>query len=217
MKEAKDWKKWPDAVSLQEIEKLLRFIPKWDGHFRGKDPEKFSNVYSAALPVIKELEHEKLETAKLDAEQLQKISKVFDALSRYSEQAYESTDCSKILHTILPDLIVMWDREIRKGIVGNENRKEAEIYAFNFLPKMQIELKEAIGTCMEAEMLGFEEAARYIRKSCGFESLPKLIDEHNYVIYTRLADFRFYLESLKQRNEIRNEDCDRLKTKLPRI
>ena len=66
-------------------------------------------------------------------------------------------------------------------------------------------------------MLGFEEAARYIRKSCGFESLPKLIDEHNYVIYTRLADFRFYLESLKQRNEIRNEDCDRLKTKLPRI
>jgi hypothetical protein len=43
----------------------------------------------------------------------------------------------------------MWDRNIRLGILGNENKKKGSMYALDFLPKMQNELFEAINTCME--------------------------------------------------------------------
>lgn len=214
MKEAKDWTKWPDSVSLQEIEKLLRFIPKWDRHFRGKNPEKFLEVYDKILPIVSELWQEKLEAAKFDLDQLKRISVAFDAVAQYSELAYESTDCSKILHTILPHLVVMWDMKIRRGILGDENRKHATVYAFEFLPKMQIELKEAISNCIDVKGLSFEEAAKHIRQLCGFETLPKLIDEHNYVIHTKSEKFGFYLDRLKHDGEIRTEDHERLRAKL---
>lgn len=214
MKERKDWKKWPDSVSLEEIKKLLNFIPKWDYHFRGKDPERFFEIYNEILSTIKELEHERLENANLNTELIQKIKTVFDEVAQCSGEAYESTDCSKILHTILPNLIVMWDREIRKRIVGHENKKEAAIYALEFLPQMQKELQESIKTCMEEEGLNRKEAIEYIRESCGYETLPKLIDEHNFAIYTKSVEFRDYLEKLKEQNKITIKEYRRLANKL---
>ena len=35
---------------------------------------------------------------------------------------YESTDASKILHTILPNFFVMWDDKIKEGVIqGRDN------------------------------------------------------------------------------------------------
>jgi len=214
MRERKDWKKWLDSVSIEEIEKLLKFIPKWDLHFRGKDPIRFYEIYNEILPIVKELEHEKLENVDFTTELIQKVQVIFDKVAQCSGLAYESTDCSKILHTILPHLIVMWDRKIRKGILGHENKKEAAVYSLEFLPRMQIELQEALNTCMEEEGLNQEEAIKYIRQRCGNETLPKLIDEHNYVIYTKTIEFRSYLEKFKEDGEITPNDYVRLTKKL---
>lgn len=214
MKERKDWKKWPNSVSLEEIKKLLDFIPKWDSHFRGKDPERFGKIYNEILPVIKKLKPERLENANFNTELIQKIQKIFDEVAQCSGRAYESTDCSKILHTILPHLIVMWDRGIRKGILGHENKKEGAVYSLEFLPQMQIELQEAINTCIEEKGLKPEEAIEYIRRSCGYETLPKLVDEYNYVIYTKTIEFRTYLEELKEQSKITIKDYKRLVNKL---
>ena len=214
MRELKNWEKWPDSVSIDEIEKLLQFISKWDRQFKGKNPTRFAEIFKQILPTIKELKNEKLENAKFTSEFLQKIRAIFDKVTK-GQGHYESTDCSKILHTILPHLIVMWDRKIRLGILGNENKKRGSMYALDFLPKMQNALFEAINTCMEEEKLERGEAIKYIRQECGNETLPKLIDEHNYVTHTETIDFKYYLEKNKEDGKISANAFKRLVQKLP--
>lgn len=95
---------------------------------------------------------------------------------------YESTDASKILHTLLPNLIVMWDDKIRDGMsVG----KRGIDYANVFLPKVQEELEEAIRTCMDERNLTCIGAIAYIREQCDGKTLAKLADEYNYMKYTK--------------------------------
>lgn len=94
MKEVKDWQKWPDSVSLEEIRKLLKFIPKWDPHFRVKDPKKFDKVYKEILPIIRELKNERLENTKFNTELMRKIQKIF-AIPRVL-RAWHSIDRSRL-------------------------------------------------------------------------------------------------------------------------
>ena len=216
MREMKNWQKWPDSVSMDEVEKLLQFIPKWDGHFRCNNPSRFVEIFNQILPTVKELKDEKLENLKFNSEILQKIRAIFDNVAK-CQGRYQSTDSSKILHTILPHLIVVWDCKIRLGILGNENKKKGSMYALDFIPKMQNELFEAIGTCMKEENLEREEAIKYIRQGCGNETLPKLIYEHNYVIHTKTIDFKYYLEKNKEDCEITINDFRRLVQKLPSL
>jgi hypothetical protein len=214
MKERKDWKKWPTSVDLEEIQRLLDFIPKWDLHFRGKNPVALFRIYREILPAIDEMYNLPLEDVTLTAEMMKMIADIFDKTARCSGKAYESTDCSKILHTILPNLVVMWDQKIRQGILGDEKKKSGAVYSLEFLPNMQIELREAIATCMDSRGLGREEAIKYIRDLCGYESLPKLVDEHNYVIYTKSDDFKSYLGELRNDNKISKTEYQWLKNKI---
>ena len=214
MKEIKDWRKWPNSVDLFEVQKLLGFIIKWDMHLRMRNPEDLYKIYKEIHPMIVELNGKRLEDINLAVDVTKQIGYIFDKIAPCSIEAYESTDCSKILHTVLPHLIVMWDMKIRKGILGDENKKSGAVYALEFLPQMQIELREAIATCMDERRLNREEAIKHISEVCGYESLPKLIDEHNYVIYTKRDDFRSYLDNLKKNKGIKPEAYQRLMKKL---
>jgi len=103
------------------------------------------------------------------------------------DNRYESTDASKILHTIIPNFFVMWDKRIRDETVQGGVR--GAVYAFYFLPKMQGELKEAIETCMEDRRLTREDAIKYICEKCDGKTLAKLVDEFNYMKYTKEQPF----------------------------
>lgn len=212
----KNREKWVVSVSLNEVKKLFDFILHWDFHFQG-DPKKFQECYAEIFPIIKNLEDERLEDANFNDRELRnKIEQIFDKVANCAWR-YESTDASKILHTILPKLFVMWDRKIRKEILGSENRNWGGVYATEFLPKMQEELIEAIRTCKQKYKLGNKEAAQHVSQLCDNKTLPKLIDEYNYMTCTRPADFRDYVEKLEERikelreeNEISAEDYKRL-------
>lgn len=202
----KDWEEWVDSVPLDEIKKLFDFIRRWDYHFQG-DQKRFQESYVEIFPIIKELEHMRLEDIDFEDRELRdKIEEIFDKVANCSWR-YESTDASKILHTILPKLLVMWDRKIRKGILGSVNRNWGAVYAIEFLPKMQGELIQAIRTCMEKNDLSNKEAAQHISHQCDDKTLPKLIDECNYMTFTRPSDFQEYMEKLKERvKELKEKD-----------
>jgi len=87
------------------------------------------------------------------------------------------------MHTIIPNLFVMWDDKIRRGILGESEDKYGEHYAYEFLPRMQNEFGEAISSYME-DGFSREEVVRKLSEDCDNRTLPKLIDQHNYVIYT---------------------------------
>lgn len=80
--QSKNWKEWTsDSVSIAEIEKLFHFIHKWDYHFKGKQ-KVFKRIYEYVYPIIKQLEHEKIEDSNLNDENLRKkIRYIFDRVA----------------------------------------------------------------------------------------------------------------------------------------
>lgn len=181
----KNWEEWSSpSVSIVEIESLFRFIRSWDRFFQG-DAKKFQEIYEEIHVFIKELEHDKIEDVDLTDEDLtKKIRDVFDKVANCTRMdRYESTDASKILHTIAPNFFVMWDDEIRKGMV--QGRRMGATYAFYFLRQAQQDLGEAIKTCMDEKNLSRTEAIAHIRKECNGKTLAKLADEYDYMKYTK--------------------------------
>lgn len=179
----KDWKSWTSSVPICEIMKLFGFILSWDPNFQG-DLGKFKKIYEEIYPFIKELEHTKLQDVDFTDEDLKKkIQNTFDKMARCPRKLrYESTDASKILHTILPEFFVMWDDKIRQGIL--EGKRKGRDYAYEFLPKVQRELEEAIKTCMDERKSNRTKAIREISERCDGKTLSKLADEFNYMKYT---------------------------------
>lgn len=184
MIEQKNWKVWQNpVVSMTEIEKLFHFIRSWDRFFRG-DPRVFQRIYQEIYPVLDELRNERTEDADFsNAELKAKIGDIFDEVANCTAiERYESTDASKMLHTILPNFFVMWDDKIKTWTVGGGS--DGRTYSHEFLPKMQRELNEAIESCMTEMKLDRKAAIKHIREQCGYETLAKLADEYNYVKYT---------------------------------
>lgn len=231
----KDEKKWANTVPKSEVSELFAFIKKWDLHFQG-DPQEFEKIYEEISPIIRDLKPLKFENVDFEDDELvRKIDRVFKRVAECSGKhetvcarvfddeivletvekvrRYEFTDSSKILHTMLPHLIVMWERDIRKGILGNANRKWETVYTWEFLPKMQRELKQAIETCRRERNLSRQDAIRYIRQKCDDKTLPKLIDEYNYMVYkpNRRIQFMEHIEKKKEKDEIALQDYERLK------
>jgi len=66
-----------------------------------------------------------------------------------------------------------------------QGREKGAAYAFYFLPKMQVELREAIETCMKGRKVNRVDAIRYICDKCDEKTLAKLVDEYNYMKYTK--------------------------------
>lgn len=180
----KNWKKWKNpTLPDDEIEKLFRFIRSWDRFFQG-DPNIFQKIYEEIYPIIEKLKHERIEDVDFTNEELKTtIRDVFDKVADCTLIGrYESTDASKILHTILPKFFVMWDDAIKNCTV--QGRRDGATYAFDFLPKVHLELAEAIETCMLERQLNYTEAVKYIRQKTGWQTLAKLADEYNYMKYT---------------------------------
>lgn len=180
----KDWACWntPD-LSINEIKFLFNFIKSWDRFFQG-DIDLFREIYKEVFPTLQKLKSERIEYVNLTKELTTEIRNIFDKVANCTIiNRYESTDASKILHTILPEFFVMWDDRIKEKTVNGGGN--GAVYAIRFLPKIQSDLREAIGTCMRERDVSREEAIKYICDSCDGKTLAKLVDEYNYMKYTK--------------------------------
>lgn len=211
----KDVKQWTETVSNGEAKKLLRFISSWDRFFIG-NIATFQRLYCEIVPNIQFLRNESIDNVNLDNAQVEKsIIYIFDKIAKKLSDKHQSTDASKILHTILPKLIIMWDRRIRAGILKDVNKDYGTAYVWKFLPRMQKEAKEAVVSCMEEKNLSSVDAKKEIEQSCGGHTLAKLLDQHNYVIFTRTANFKNFLEWALNNGKITEMEQQRLLRKLP--
>ncbi len=180
----------------EEIEKLFQFIKRWDFHFRG-DEGKFKENYSQIHNRILELNDESFYTIDLSLQKnVSNITKVFNCMASCNyEGRHESTDASKIIHAINPQLFVMWDRKIRKGVMGGENIQYADYYII-FLQRMKDELRELISSCIENSEYSEEESLKIIEELCDRKTIAKLLDEYNYMTYTLPNEFSAYKEDI---------------------
>jgi len=211
---------WSPNLPDEEIDKLFQFIKRWDFHFRGNE-RKFKELYREIHPSLMDLRDESFSTIDLSLEKnASNIKIAFNSMANCNyEGRHESTDASKIIHTINPELFIMWDRKIRKGIMGNENIQYSDYYVI-FLQKMKNELQELISSCREDSDYGEEESLGIIEELCGGKTVAKLIDEYNYMTYTMPTEFGAYKGNIhpeileKLLNQSLNETLDLWKKQL---
>ena len=181
----KDWSNWGNTVPVIEVIKLFGFVLSWDPHFEG-DVATFCHAYERVYPRLVRLQGMTIDSVDLDDGDLRAdIREIFDDIAHCTRgRRYESTGASKMLHTIVPQLFVMWDRKIRLGILGGENRKYGVNYIDEFLPLMQQEAIDVRTSCAEKLKLDNDQAIEYISKHADGKTLAKLIDEYNYMKHT---------------------------------
>jgi len=155
--------------------------------------------------LLETLQQSHIEQINLAEEIKNTVSSIFDQVSNCTPTGRcESTDASKMPHTMLPDFFVMWDRGIRRGLLGDPERKSPFDYAYRFLPLAQKDIIEAIETCANERNIKWEDAVKYIRNECNDKTLTKLVDEFNYVKYTlNISSF----QQMKNGNQVRNAIC----------
>jgi len=209
----------PNQLSDKEIKKLFEFIVKWDSHF-GQERDRviqFKQAYQKVFPLLKQLKEEKIyrisyekkiENLNRSSLRLQEaVAIIFNAIVNCFHR-YESTDTSKIIHTINPEFFVMWDRGIRLSLLGNEEGT-GEDYAYKFIPRMHEEIREAIESFTKENHCNEEEAVKEISLMADGKTLAKLLDEYNYVTW------HFKLEEILQ--EIKDSEIEGNKEKADKI
>jgi hypothetical protein len=192
---------WLNSANIPEIEimKLFWFIYSWDRNFRG-NLRKFQKCYKEIYHDIKRLEHERLDQIDLNNENMQNcIENIFNKIASSGEEnRVKCTDTSKIIHTILPELFVMWDTKIRHGIWKKQKKEgwkkpkndkfTGTEYAYCFFPLMQKEANDIIESYVKEHHCGCNKALDGIKRKGSNYTLAKLLDEYNYVKYTLKKD-----------------------------
>jgi hypothetical protein len=187
----------PERLTEDEAVRLIHFVNQLATR-SSFDAGKLRRAYVEVFPVLQDLKRMKLYDLRPSqplgqhGTVLEQIKTVFETVANCSEvnslgqQRYESTGASKILHTWLPDLCVMWDAAIAAGY-GTYNDRKAEGYSTKFLPRVNHESSEALQTFIADNGGTRADAAAALsnRAEDGrFRHLTKLIDEYNYVKYT---------------------------------
>ena len=175
-------------VPLSEGLLLFGFVQSWDPNFKG-ELSKFMKTYEDIFEMIKELEGLTIVNVQFTSHIKNTIAVIFDRIATCTRgRRYESTDTSKILHCIHPELFVMWDDKIRKAIVGEG--RDGRCYAFDFLPEMQRRAHLFLQTYIQEKGGNLESASTAISSMADNYTLAKLLDEYNYVKHTRKIDLK---------------------------
>lgn len=182
--EPKVWLKSPN-VPLKEGLLLFGWVHSWEPEFRG-DLREFYRIYDDIFSLLKGFEDRTIVNIDFNDNVKNSLCVLFERVgSCCTSRRFESTAASKILHALVPDLFVMWDRAIRQGILGDENKKSGRDYSFEFLPKMQKLATYFLDTYIEENGGDYEHASARISQRADGYTLAKLLDELNYLIFTK--------------------------------
>lgn len=179
----KDWHAWesPDLPD-SEVPSLFTFLNQWSTHYPSR-PEQviaFKSAYKSVFPAIQMLKDDKLEDVELSESKSGQIESIFMRIAHCGSRD-EATGASKILHTILPNLFVMWDTSIGAGYAVTRTPHE---YAYRFLGRIQKQVNEAILSYVSEFKCSREAAVSGLISKGNGRTLTKLIDEYNYAKFT---------------------------------
>lgn len=174
----KKWERWEDADQLDrgDMAWLIGFLNQWSSRYKDsrETRERLLLSIQNILPTLAEFKGHGLLSMDLGGDAgpnfsaRKMIRRVFDAIARCQGQN-DSTAASKILHTMNPELFIMWDKKICAGYALHD--RDGKDYADRFLPRMQ-QLARSSGESSFA---------------CG-HPMAKVIDEYNYAKFTLARD-----------------------------
>jgi len=178
------WLKSP-IVPLKEGLLLFGWVHSWDPNFQG-DLVRFYEIYRDIFNPLKGFEDKTIVSIDFNDNAQNSLCVIFERVAMCCRtKRFESTDASKLLHAIIPDLFVMWDDKIRQGILADRNRKYGRDYAYEFLPGMQKFAKQFLDSYIKENGGDYELASEQISQMADGYTLTKLLDELNYLRFTK--------------------------------
>ena len=191
-----DWKHLYE-LSTEEIKnKVIGFLNKWKCRlpYSYSLAENIRKAHQDSIPYIEALQDESIEDWAPNKIKLVEgksyrnsdlLLKVYNRFVIIGEH-FSYVAASKLFHFLLPRLAVMWDNAIvmSYGITMNSG-----LYVSKFIPKMSEMANEAIETYMIEKRCSREEAASALNRFRTPKTIAKLLDEYNYMKFTRGAKF----------------------------
>ena len=179
LRDIKKWDRWEDADQLgrSDMVPLIGFLNQWRSRYEDSSEtrERLVDTIRHVLPVVTAFKGMDLLSIDLDGDIAQiastpgeVIGRVFDAIA-LAQGKKHSTVASKIMHTMNPELFIMWDEKICAGYALDD--RGGSDYADRFLRRMQ-QLARSSGESNFA---------------CG-HPMAKVVDEYNYVKFTLARD-----------------------------
>lgn len=193
-------------VPLKEGLLLFGWVNSWDPNYTGELID-FLKTYEDLFQHFKRFEYQRIIDVDFTEDVKDAICLIFDKVANCTKlnqgkKKFESTDTSKVLHGIVPELFVMWDKRIKAGLRNegflNERRInprdfDGTCYAHELMPGMQRWAKIFLSTYVKENGGNNESACAEISKMADGYTLSKLLDELNYLRFTlrmKMKDIR---------------------------
>ncbi|HEX9862703.1 MAG TPA: hypothetical protein VGB11_05400 [Candidatus Bathyarchaeia archaeon] len=199
------WKQLPKAMALYKgvtnndekylktidnptPENIVWFLNRWGIMRMHFDVDKISRCITESkndLDVFRKCRFEIVDLLPLKAS-------IQDIFQKFQESAGSPVAASKVLHVLVPHFFVMWDNAIRAGygcgIKYDKAIMRNETY-YVFLVRTQKELQEAIQSYADSHSIkNFVDASNALIRELhpdGRKTLAKIIDEYNFMKFTR--------------------------------
>lgn len=194
---------------IDKIRGVATLLYIWNAGYYGRAKKGFSGAVATVGQLFSDKEFRKLEN------ELENFDLCSINIINYKNQITEFYKCirkhkglgptatSKVLHIIHPKLFVMWDDEISKKFHYNHRKRGlyhsrcSGICYYEFLKDTKKEIKDVLRQVSQKEIKNASfEIAGYKK------TIPKIIDEFNYMQYTMPA------------KKLRTRSKDTLKDKL---
>ncbi len=144
-----------------DLNSIIEFVRRWTPRVSiGKNKDKIKNVVLSLKEKFLILNHYNLGDFEFTLENIKLIRDIFDELSK---TVLKFTGTTKLMHSINPNLFVMWD----KGIYQKYGCYPNSVGYIHFMKLMQEIIKNIL--------------KEYTKESN--RTLPKLIDEYNWINY----------------------------------
>lgn len=163
-------------------------LADWNrSYYKGKDVgDAVTDTVEKLCPLLTELRPTitRFRSLKLDGLQereLESLKPVIVGLFNKLARVVGSTGASKALHMLAPSFFVMWDNSIREryGLKG-----DAESY-FEFLKRMRLEAREAVESYSRDRGINDYSRAREELEKELEKPLLKVVDERNWLAFTK--------------------------------
>lgn len=167
---------------------IMIFLADWNRvYYKGKDVgDAITSTVEKLCPLLMELKStitrfRSLKLDELQEHELESLKPIIVGLFSKFAEIVGSTGASKALHILAPSFFVMWDNSIREhyGLKG-----DAESY-FEFLKKMRLETCEAVESYSKDRGINDYSRAREELEKELEKPLLKVIDEYNWLAFTR--------------------------------
>ena len=192
--------KWTAGwIDLDVVYKLFDFIWKWDRFFK-RDDKRFVIVFQDIHAIFNSINNYEFNIFHLNYNEIMsKISQIFNRVALYydDDDAYQSTDASKILHAINPALYIMWDSNIREGILGHNDNRYAHDYSEYFIPTMIKKFREIVKDFIIENNATDSDFYDFVSDASDGKSITKLLDQLNYMTYTMPTYFSAYKKEVE--------------------